>query len=175
MRLSGAKTAVGSCVGESRFSLDRDGELIVTDNSMSESCSGVTIYTDGASRGNPGYAGIGAVILDANGSCLMELSEWIGIATNNEAEYIALIKALEAAKELGARRVSVLADSELVVRQMQGAYAVKSPRLRPLFMKARRLRDEFARFDIKHIQREKNARADMLANLGIDSGLDKPD
>ena len=157
------------------FSLDRDGELIVTDNSMSESCFEVTIYTDGASRGNPGYAGIGAVILDAHGSCLMELSEWIGIATNNEAEYIALIKALEAAKELGARRVSVLADSELVVRQMQGAYAVKSPRLRPLFMKARRLKDEFDKFDINHVEREKNAHADMLANLGIDSGPDKPD
>ena len=155
-------------------SLGRDGELIVTDSCKSESCFGVTIYTDGASRGNPGYAGIGAVILDANGSCLMELSEWIGIATNNEAEYMALIKALEAAKELGARRVSVRADSELVVLQMKGAYAVKSPRLRPLFMKARRLKDEFDKFDINHVEREKNAHADMLANLGIDSGPDKP-
>jgi len=155
-------------------SLGRDGELIVTDSCKSESCFGVTIYTDGASRGNPGYAGIGAVILDANGYCLMELSEWIGIATNNEAEYMALIKALEAAKELGARRVSVRADSELVVLQMKGAYAVKSPRLRPLFMKARRLKDEFDKFDINHVEREKNAHADMLANLGIDSGPDKP-
>jgi ribonuclease HI len=154
---------------------DRDGELIVTDNCKSESCSRVTIYTDGASRGNPGYAGIGAVILDANGSCLMELSEWIGIATNNEAEYIALIKALEAAKGLGAREVNVLADSELVVRQMKGIYAVKSPRLRPLFMKARRLKHEFAKFEICHIQRDENAHADMLANLGIDSRPDKPD
>jgi ribonuclease HI len=156
-------------------SFDRDGELIVTYNSMSESCHNVTIYTDGASRGNPGYAGIGAVILDANGSCLMELSEWIGIATNNEAEYSALIRALEAAKKLGARKVSVFADSELVVLQMKGLYAVKSPRLKPLFMKARRLKDEFDRFDINHIQREKNTRADRLANLGIDSRLDKPD
>jgi len=156
-------------------SLSMAGELVVTDNLLNKSCFGVTIYTDGASRGNPGHAGIGAVILDADGSCLMELSEGIGIATNNEAEYIALIKALEAAKELGARRVSVRADSELVVLQMKGAYAVRSPRLRPLFMKARRLKDAFARFDIKHIPREKNAHADALANLGIDSGTDKPD
>jgi peptide/nickel transport system permease protein len=106
------------------------------------------------------------LILPAGSNVIVAFGSW-ALYTRNTM--------LEAAKELGARRVSVLADSELVVRQMQGAYAVKSPRLRPLFMKARRLRDEFARFDIKHIQREKNARADMLANLGIDSGLDKPD
>lgn len=156
-------------------SFDNNGELILTDNYKNESSTGVTIYTDGASRGNPGYAGIGAVILDADGSCLMELSEWIGIATNNEAEYIALIKALQAAKALGARRVRVYADSELVVMQLKGEYAVKSPRLRPLFMEARRLKGEFDRFTICHIGREKNAQADMLANLGIDSGSDKPD
>ncbi|HXL04068.1 MAG TPA: ribonuclease HI family protein [Bacillota bacterium] len=146
----------------------------MSDNYMSEPLIEVTIYTDGASRGNPGSAGIGAVILDADGSCLMELCEWIGIATNNEAEYIALIKALEAAKALGARRVRVYADSELVVRQLKGEYAVKSPRLRPLFMEARRLKDEFDKFSICHIKREKNARADVLANIGIDSGSDKP-
>jgi len=150
-----------------------NGELNLTGNCKSEFYREVTIYTDGASRGNPGHAGIGAVILGANGSCLMELSEWIGIATNNEAEYIALIKALEAAKGLGVRKVSVRADSELVVLQMIGTYAVKSPRLRPLFMKAQRLKREFDEFDINHIEREENAHADMLANLGIDSELDK--
>ena len=109
-----------------------NGELILTDNCLGKSCKKVIIYTDGASRGNPGDAGIGAVILDTDGSCIKELSEWIGIATNNEAEYLALLKALKAAKELGARRVSVCADSELVVKQIKGEYAVKSPRLRPL-------------------------------------------
>lgn len=155
------------------FPFDNHGEAVLSDNYMSEPLIEVTIYTDGASRGNPGHAGIGAVILGANGSCLMELSEWIGIATNNEAEYIALIKALEAAKGLGVRKVSVRADSELVVLQMIGTYAVKSPRLRPLFMKAQRLKREFDEFDINHIEREENAHADMLANLGIDSELDK--
>ncbi len=147
----------------------------MTDNCSRKSYKKITIYTDGASRGNPGYAGIGAVILDTNGSCIKELSEWIGIATNNEAEYLALLKALEAAKELGARRVSVYADSELVVKQLKGEYAVKSPKLRPLFMEVQRLKDEFDGFTIGHIRREKNARADMLANMGIDSGLDKQD
>ena len=133
----------------------------------------VIVYTDGASRGNPGTAGIGAVILDTDGSCLTELSEWIGIATNNEAEYIALIKGLEAAKGLGAKKVSVYSDSELVVLQMKGVYSVKSPRLRPLFMKAQILRSKFTKFEISHINREKNTHADMLANIGIDSRLDK--
>lgn len=152
------------------FSSDCNGELILADNHKCESLREVTIYTDGASRGNPGYAGIGAVILGADGSCVMELSQWIGIATNNEAEYIALIEALKAAKELGAREVSVYADSELVVRQLNGEYAVKSPRLRPLFIKTQRLKGEFDRFTIHHIERGKNAHADTLANLGIDSG-----
>ena len=135
-------------------------------------CSEISIYTDGASRGNPGNAGIGAVILDSNGFCLMELSEGIGIATNNEAEYTALIRALEAAKKLGAQKVNVYADSELVVKQMKGKYAVKAPGLKPLFAKAQSLKNGFLRFDIQHIRREKNSSADKLANLGIDGILD---
>ncbi len=157
------------------FFPDMSGELVLTDNEIGESGRGIIIYTDGASRGNPGDAGVGAVILDSGGSCLMEISDYIGIATNNEAEYYALLKALEAARKLGARSVSVYADSELVVRQLKGEYAVKSPKLRPLFMEAQRLKNGFDKFTIEHIQRKKNARADMLANIGIDSQFDKPD
>jgi ribonuclease HI len=142
---------------------------------VKESCFEVTVYTDGVSRGNPGQAGIGAVILDANGTCLMELSEGIGIATNNEAEYTALIKALEAARQLCAKKVNVLTDSELMVRQMTGEYAVKSQRLRPLFLQVQRLKGEFSGFTIKHVGRERNPRADRLANLGIDSQLNELD
>ncbi|MGE5585329.1 MAG: ribonuclease HI family protein [Bacillota bacterium] len=129
----------------------------------------LTIYSDGASRGNPGPAGIGAVLLDENGNVVAEISEGIGTATNNEAEYMALSKALERAKTLGARRVRVYVDSELVARQISGQYAVKSDRLRPLVERVQKLRRSFESCRVTHVKRGMNARADELANMGIDA------
>ncbi|MCR4402809.1 MAG: ribonuclease HI family protein [Firmicutes bacterium] len=129
------------------------------------------IYSDGASRGNPGPAGIGAVILDENESVVAQISAGVGVATNNEAEYLAIAKALETAQELGARRVRVYVDSELVARQLSGQYAVKSERLRPLVAEVQRLRRLFDSCPVRHVRREMNAKADQLANMGIDGDL----
>ncbi len=125
------------------------------------------IYTDGASQGNPGPAGIGVVITDGAGATVRELSEHIGEVTNNIAEYQALLRGLEEAKVLGARRVKVYADSELMVKQMIGAYQVKNEGLRPLYLAARALSREFAGFTVEHIPREKNKRADKLSKAGV--------
>lgn len=129
------------------------------------------IYSDGASRGNPGPAGIGAVLLDESEQVVAEISQGIGTATNNEAEYLALARALETAKKLGARRVRVYVDSELVARQLAGEYAVKSDRLRPLVARVQKLRRAFESCPVTHVRRGMNARADELANMGIDSAL----
>jgi len=129
----------------------------------------LVIYTDGASRGNPGPAGIGAVILDETERVVAEISRGIGIATNNEAEYLALAEALEKARSLGARRVRVYVDSELVARQLCGEYAVRSDRLRPLIARVQALRRGFDACPVRHVRRAMNARADELANMGIDA------
>ncbi len=131
----------------------------------------VVIYCDGGSRGNPGPAAIGAVVYDANdlSKVLACVSECIGVATNNVAEYRALIAGLVAAKEQGARCVAVRADSELVVRQLEGRYKVKNAGLRPLFEKARELLREFDEVDIAHVRREDNVDADALVNAALDA------
>ncbi|MEW5865867.1 MAG: ribonuclease HI family protein [Bacillota bacterium] len=142
----------------------------MTDDSRVGSGSGpVTIYSDGASRGNPGPAGIGAILLDQNENVIAEISEGIGTATNNEAEYIALAKALETAKKLGAKRVRVYTDSELMARQLTGEYAVRSDRLRPLAIRVQELRRGFESCAITHVGRAVNSRADELANRGIEA------
>ncbi len=129
------------------------------------------IYTDGASRGNPGEAGIGVVIEDENGRKIKEIRRYIGKATNNQAEYMALLAALHAAREMGAEDISVFADSELLVKQMKGEYRVKHPQLQPLFVQAKGLISGLKRFKISHIPREKNAPADALANEAIDKKI----
>ncbi|MSO38733.1 MAG: ribonuclease HI family protein [Acidimicrobiia bacterium] len=131
----------------------------------------VVIYCDGGSRGNPGPAAIGAVVYDAIdlSKVLACVSECIGVATNNVAEYRALIAGLVAAKEQGARCVSVRADSELVVRQLEGRYKVKNAGLRPLFEEARELLREFDEVDIAHVRREDNVDADALVNAALDA------
>jgi ribonuclease HI len=131
----------------------------------------LTLCTDGGSRGNPGPAGYGAVLLDDSGRVVRELSEYIGRATCNEAEYRALIAALQAARELGAREVLIRADSQLLVRQLNGQYRIKSRTLMPLAVRARRLLAEFASCKIEHVPRERNSRADALANEAIDGGI----
>lgn len=126
------------------------------------------IHADGASRGNPGEAGAGAVISDSRGRTLKELKAYLGMASNNGAEYQAAILALERALELGAKRVTLLLDSELVVRQLRGEYRVREPHLKSLHQKARETLNRFSQYSILSIPREENRRADQLANEAID-------
>lgn len=128
----------------------------------------VRAHIDGASRGNPGPAGIGVLFLGPDGSAFERLHRGIGEATNNVAEYSALLLALERAAALGVTDLEVYSDSELLVRQLQGRYQVKHPALRSLYAAARKRIADFGHFAIHHVPRELNAEADALANLGID-------
>lgn len=127
----------------------------------------VTVNVDGASRGNPGHAGIG-VSIATNGQVIREYCAYIGQTTNNAAEYCALIKGLELAAELKATDVCVISDSELIVRQMNGRYKVKNPVLLPLYQEAQKRAHAFSRFSIRHVLRSENKAADRLANQGIE-------
>ncbi len=132
----------------------------------------VTVFCDGGSRGNPGPAAIGAVVLDASESpprVLATVSARIGVTTNNVAEYRALIAGLEAAAPFGARRLEVRADSMLVVQQLRGAWKVKQAHLRPLFEEARRLLARYEHVDLQHVPRDLNADADALVNAALDA------
>ena len=128
-----------------------------------------TVFADGASRGNPGPASIGAVVYDPDGREVHAVSRRLGRATNNEAEYQAAIAGLEAALALGARQVDLRMDSELIVRQLQYRYRVRNPRLQTFFHRLTELRNRFEGFDVAHVPRERNKRADQLANLALDS------
>lgn len=138
--------------------------------SDSQSDSWITAFCDGGSRGNPGPAGYGVRIEDANGNKVEELHEFLGVKTNNFAEYSALLAALEFAVSQGYSHLRVVADSELMVKQMQGKYRVKSPDLRPLYEEARRQVAKLQAFRIEHVLRGKNKHADRLANLAMDKG-----
>ncbi|MGH2377213.1 MAG: ribonuclease HI family protein [Candidatus Limnocylindria bacterium] len=127
-----------------------------------------TLYADGAARGNPGPAGAGAVLFGEGGEVLAELHKALGRATNNVAEYEALILGLEEAKRRGIARLDVRMDSMLVVRQMQGLWKIKHPGLRPLALRAGALLAEFPARTIEHVPREENFHADRLANLALD-------
>ncbi|MEM1659413.1 MAG: ribonuclease HI family protein [Candidatus Jordarchaeales archaeon] len=130
----------------------------------------VKVFVDGASRGNPGPAGIGFVIIDSGGRILERRGRYVGVATNNQAEYLALIEALEACIKAGASRVEVFSDSELLVKQMKGEYRVRNPHLIALHRKARELEKLFNDVTYHHIPREANLQADKLANEAIDRG-----
>lgn len=123
---------------------------------------------DGASRGNPGPASYAVILRGPDGATLFEVGKYIGRATNNVAEYYGLITALDSAAAQGIDRLLVRSDSELLVRQMQGRYKVKSADLRPLFERARKLANGFAYFAVEHVPREQNSEADALANLALD-------
>jgi len=125
---------------------------------------------DGGARGNPGPAGYGAYVEDEEGRVVGELSGFLGVTTNNVAEYHGLLAALSFAHRLGARALVVHADSELVVKQMNGQYKVKHEKLRPLFLEARELASGLPRFTIRHVRREQNRDADRLANEAMDRG-----
>jgi len=127
----------------------------------------VVIHSDGVSRGNPGPAAIGAIIRDERGRLLASISQPIGRATNNQAEYRAIIAALEKALALGARQVELNSDSELVVRQIKGRYRVRKEALRPLYQRVKQLQSRLEGFTIKHIPRQQNREADKLANAAI--------
>ena len=132
-----------------------------------------TAHCDGGSRGNPGPSGYGAVVEDAHGRVLAELSQFLGLQTNNYAEYSGLLAVLQWAVEHHARRLCVISDSELMVKQMQGKYAVKSPVLRPLYEEARKLSRRIERFEMRHTLRGGNKEADRLANEAMDKGMGK--
>jgi ribonuclease HI len=125
------------------------------------------VYSDGASQGNPGRAAIGAVIKDEKGKVVATVSQAIGYTTNNQAEYRAIIAALEAAVKLGAEEVEVRADSELVVEQLNGRYKIKKASLRPLYQEVVRLTGALKTFSISYIPREHNKEADRLANKAL--------
>ncbi|MBI2005050.1 ribonuclease HI family protein [Patescibacteria group bacterium] len=139
----------------------------------------IVIHTDGGARGNPGPAGIGAIIADENGKVLKEISAYIGEQTNNYAEYEALIRALGEAKLLfGAAlrdmRVEVMMDSELVVRQLAGIYKVKDVGLKEQFARVAALRaSDLPNLIFSHVRREANIRADELVNAALDGHLSK--
>ena len=129
----------------------------------------VVVWTDGGARGNPGPAGYGVVVTTPGGEVLAQLAEGIGWATNNVAEYRGAIAGLEQALALGARRVRVRADSLLVVNQQKGLWKVKNPALRVLWAETRRLAGQFERVTWEHVPRERNRRADALANQAMDA------
>lgn len=131
----------------------------------------IVLFCDGGARGNPGPAAIGAVLFDPATDPPTELtsvSRRIGVTTNNVAEYRALVAGLEAARDFPARRISVRADSQLVVRQLEGRYRVKQPHLRPLYEEARALLEDYDEVDLAHVRREDNVVADALVNAALD-------
>jgi ribonuclease HI len=131
----------------------------------------LVIHVDGGSRGNPGPAAIGVVVSDSEGAVLDEVAERIGVATNNVAEYRALLKGLERAAALGASEIELVNDSELVARQITGAYKVKHPAMKPLYAEAVAALRQFERSRIRSVPRAQNARADELVNLALDGDI----
>lgn len=133
-----------------------------------------TAWCDGGARGNPGPSGYGAVIQDPEGRTVARLSRFLGIQTNNFAEYHGLLAVLEWAIENGVDRLRVISDSELMVKQMKGQYKVASPVLRPLWEEAKRRAARLERFEMTHTLRGGNKEADRLANEAMDSGMKRP-
>lgn len=127
------------------------------------------MYADGGSRGNPGPAASGAVLYDETGEIIREVGTFLGVATNNVAEWTGLITGLEAALELGIDELSVKLDSELVVKQVAGVYRVKHEGLIPLHAKAKALMRKFGKVEVRHVRRKENAAADALVNQVLDA------
>jgi ribonuclease HI len=134
-----------------------------------DTTSRLIIHCDGGARNNPGPAGFGYVIFDQNGRRLEGRGEFIGTATNNEAEYRGLIAAATRAAELGVPSVVFRVDSELLERQISGRYRVKAPNLRPLFLELKAVLGRLPSWSVEHVRREHNADADRLANLAMDA------
>lgn len=132
------------------------------------------VHTDGAARGNPGPAAIGVLVQDESGHTIYESSRSLGIHTNNEAEYLALIAALQYLKDAGVSSADFRLDSELVVRQLNGKYKVKEPRLQSLHAQVTMLLNAIPKHTIRHVPRAENARADALANEALDAQAEAP-
>jgi ribonuclease HI len=130
----------------------------------------LVVHVDGGARGNPGPAAIGVVISSPDGEVLEELAEPIGVATNNVAEYRALLRGLDRARVLGADEIEIVNDSELVARQLAGAYKVKHPAMKPLYEEAIAVLRGFDSWRIRSVPRAQNARADELVNRALDAG-----
>lgn len=126
------------------------------------------LYADGAARGNPGPAGSGAVLLDLEGNVIAELTRYLGTATNNVAEYTALIIGLEEASRRGIDELDIRMDSKLVVEQMRGLWRIRHPNIRPLALRAGALLATFPKRSIRHVPRDQNGLADALSNRAID-------
>ncbi len=135
----------------------------------------LVVHTDGAARGNPGPSAIGIVVQDETGRVVYEASRCLGVNTNNEAEYLALIAAIEYVKDMRPKEVEFVLDSELVVRQVQGQYRVKEPRLQKLHARATMLLNAIPKYSFRHIPRKQNARADELANEALDAQIQPPE
>jgi probable phosphoglycerate mutase len=133
------------------------------------------LFADGGSRGNPGPAASGAVLYSEDGTVLAEIGEYLGIATNNVAEWRALLAGLTRARELGVDEIEIRMDSELVVRQITGVYRVKHADLIPLHSKAKSLLRSFKSVDIQHIPRKQNAAADAVVNQFLDEAACHPE
>jgi ribonuclease HI len=129
----------------------------------------LTVHVDGGARGNPGPAAIAAVVTDGDGEVVAEASETIGRATNNVAEYRALLMGIERARRLGADELDLVGDSELVVKQVRGEYRVKDAGLKPLHSAAQKALGDFAEWTIRHVKRERNSAADALVNQALDA------
>jgi ribonuclease HI len=132
----------------------------------------VVAHVDGAARGNPGDAGAGVLLSDEAGEPLERIARYLGRATNNTAEYQALLIALGRAREAGVRHLKVFSDSELLVNQVNGRYRTSAPHLQRYLQEAIRLMREIGRVDVRHVRREQNTEADALANEGIDKHSD---
>jgi ribonuclease HI len=130
----------------------------------------IVIYTDGAARGNPGPAAIGVALKDASGNAVATISRTLGVKTNNQAEYMAVIAGIEKAISLGAKQVTLKSDSELVVRQLMGQYKVKNADLKELYQKVVALTGRLEKFTALNIPREQNKQADALCNMALDGG-----
>jgi ribonuclease HI len=128
------------------------------------------IFTDGGSRGNPGPAGLGAIIYDENHKVVAEISEFLGVTTNNQAEYRAILAAIKKAVSLGVSEVEFYLDSELAVKQLNREYKVKNKDLAPLFLAIYNLTLSFKKISFTHVPRERNKEADRLANEAMDRG-----
>lgn len=130
----------------------------------------LVVHVDGGARGNPGPAAIGVVVSDLDGTVLDETAETIGVATNNVAEYRAVLRGIERARALGAREIQLVNDSEFVARQLTGEYKVKHPAMKPLFTEAIGALGAFERWSIRTVPRAQNAGADALVNQALDAG-----
>lgn len=153
--------------------LARAAEAIVDSAEVEENGAfeRLRVYSDGAARGNPGLSGAGAVLVEPSGQVVDRLGKFLGVQTNNFAEYMGLLIGLRRARDLGVREVEVFADSELMIRQLGGRYQVKSASLKPLYNEAVKLLNDFSRVKLVHVPREMNKAADEMSNRAIDERM----